>query len=46
MNLLKQHLGVIAPSIANIVNASTQQGCVPESLKEAILRRKLERSST
>ena len=35
---LKWHLGVIAPSIANIVNVSTQQGCAPESLKEAILR--------
>ena len=34
-DLLKRHLGVIAPSIANIVNASMQQRCVPESLKEA-----------
>ena len=35
-NVLNQHLGVIATSIANTVNASTQQGCAPESLKEAI----------
>ena len=37
-DLIKQHIGVIAPSIANIANASTQQECVPESLKQAILR--------
>ena len=36
--LVKEHIGVIAPVLANIVNASFQKGKVSENLKEALLK--------
>ena len=36
--LVKEHIGVIAPVLANIVNASLQKGKVSKNLKEALLK--------
>ena len=36
--LIKEHIGVIAPVLANIVNASLQKGKVSKNLKEALLK--------
>ena len=36
--LVKEHIGVIAPVMTNIVNVSLQKGKVSENLKEALLK--------
>ena len=36
--LVKEHIGVIAPVLANIVNVSFQKGEVSKNLKEALLK--------